>query len=112
RPQADEVEQLADSSPARGRVELRLVNAQRLLDRLLDRAAAVQRGERILEDDLHLPAQPPKLAGRQRRDVDAVEEDAPGRRPIEPQQEACERGLAGAGLADEAEGLAAADRER
>ena len=47
----------------------------------------------------------------ERGDVAAVEDDRAGRRRDEPEQRAAERGLAGAGLADDADGLAAADRD-
>src|SRR5690606_32513462 len=45
------------------------------------------------------------------RDVDAVDDDAPGRRPLEPGQHAQQRGLAAAGGAQDREELAAMDVE-
>ena len=52
-----------------------------------------------------------ELGPRQLRDVLAVEDDAPAGRLDEAQQDAADRGLAAAGLADQAERLAAPDRE-
>src|SRR5947207_10001297 len=74
--------------------------------------ARVQRRERILEDHLHPPAQRPQLVLAERGDVAPVEHDAAARRLVEAQDRAAERGLPATGLANQAEGLAAPDRER
>src|SRR4051794_23263798 len=92
------------------------VDPQPVADAVTDRRPRVERRERVLEDDLHPAAVRLDRAGRQLGDVDrtvrTVEEDRARRRLDEPQQQATDRRLAAAGLADETERLAAADRER
>ena len=88
------------------------VRPQRLADDATDAMPRVERRERVLEDHLHPPAQRPQLAVAHVRDVLAVEHDAPVRRPVEAQDRPADRRLPAAGLADEAERLAAADRQR
>src|SRR5262249_44328943 len=67
--------------------------------------------DRVLEDQLHVAALGLQLALRQRRQVGALEEDVAAGRLEQPQDRAAERGLAAAGLADEADRLAAPDGE-
>ena len=72
----------------------------------------VERADRVLEDDLHVPAHRLQVARRRDADdVDAVELDLARGRLEQPQQRAAEGRLAAAGLADEADRLAAADVE-
>ena len=71
----------------------------------------IERRVRILEDDLHLPAVGPQSRLAQARDVLAVKPDAAGGRLDQPQHGAADRRLAAAALADQAERLAALDRE-
>ena len=66
----------------------------------------------VLEDDLHLAAQPPQLARGDAEEVGRVEVDAARGRLVEPEQQARERGLARAGLAHEPDRLAAVEHER
>ena len=86
------------------------VDLQRLLDDRARGHARVQRAERVLEDELHPAAQPAQLlrAGRPRTSMPS-KVTVPGRRLDQPQDRARERRLAAAGLADDAERLAAAD---
>ena len=77
-----------------------------------DRVPRVERGERVLEDHLHAPAQRPQLRLAERRDVLPVELDAPGGRLVQADDRPPDRRLPAARLADEPERLAALDRQR
>ena len=103
--QADALEQCGDAllhlAAARG-----AVHAHRLGDDVAGRHARIERGERVLEDDLHLPAVGPQLGLAQMRDVAAVDPDAAAGRLDQPQDRAADRRLAAAGFADQAERLA------
>src|SRR5439155_1425620 len=87
------------------------VDGQRLGDDASHAHARIQRGERILEDDLHPLARRPESRRRQRDEVVALEADAAGRWLDEPQDQSARGRFATAGLADEAEHLTALDRE-
>src|SRR5262249_61506479 len=87
------------------------VDGEWLGDRASHAHARIQRGERILEDDLHPLTRGPQSRGRQRDEVVALEADAAGRRLDEPQDQPSGGGFTTAGLADEAKDLAALDRE-
>ena len=65
---------------------------------------------RILEHDLHPRAQPANGLVAQAGDVHTVHVDPPGR-PLQPQRRQSQGGLAGAGFADEADGLAFTHRD-
>jgi hypothetical protein len=109
--EADLPQQLVDAGPAGGLAGVQLVHLQRLGDRVGDRPAGVERGERVLEhhrDPAPHGSQPSAPEGGH---VGAVELDAPGGRLDEAQQGEAERGLAAARLAHQAERLAAADLE-
>ena len=80
-------------------------------DGLLDRQARVERGVRVLEHHLHLPAQraqPRRVVGPHEG---PVERDAPRVGPDEMHEQARGRRLAAAGLAHDPEHLAGADGE-
>src|SRR2546422_7193750 len=64
-----------------------------------------------LEDHLHLAAHRPQLVLAEGREVAPLEDDLPARRPLELEDAPAGRRLAAARLADEPEGLAAADRK-
>src|SRR4249920_773217 len=85
------------------------MDPERLGDDVPDRHARVQRGVRILEDDLDVPPDRPHLPALQPRDVLTVEDDLPGGRFEELQDGATEGRLAAAGLTHDAERLARAD---
>ena len=87
------------------------VHHERFGDRVAHSEARVQGRPRILEHRLDPGAELAQLRAGERVDVAAVEEHAPGGRPLEAKQEARGRRLAAAGLADEAERLLASDRE-
>ena len=89
-----------------------LVDHQRVADRLLDGHRRVERGVRVLEDHLEVGAQPAQLGAAHLGDASLaavlrVVGDPAVRRRHQPEQRAAERGLAAAGLADQAEHLAA-----
>src|SRR5204863_3864090 len=97
-------------------VALRFALRQEMrLDRLGDDRADghpwIERTVRILEDDLHPPPRPAQVVARQRAEVDTVEADRPARRIAQPDHRPPDRALAAARLADQPEGLAAADLE-
>ena len=87
------------------------MDLQRLADDVADRHARVERGVRILKDDLHLFAQRTQFRPAQRGDVAAVERDAAGGRVGEPQDARARGRLARARFADQAQRLAATDVE-
>ncbi|CUK21701.1 Uncharacterised protein [Achromobacter sp. 2789STDY5608615] len=82
------------------------VDQQRLHDGVADRHARVERGERILEDELDVPAQRLHGAAAQRADVLAVEFDRAAAALDQLQQRAAGGGLAAAGLAHQRQRLA------
>ena len=87
------------------------MDPQPLADALPDRRPRVERGVRVLEDDLHPPPVRLEFAALDRRDVGSVELDRAGRGLDQPQQQPPDRGLARARLANEPERLAATDLE-
>src|SRR5665647_2111321 len=106
----DGLEQLEDALLALG-LGTDLVDLERLADDVAHAHARIQRGVRVLEDDLHVAAQPLHLRPRGSHDVDTLEGDRAGRRRDEPQHGAPRGGLAAAALADQTQGLALLDRE-
>src|SRR5690242_21312871 len=89
-----------------------MVDEERVGEDLPDALARVQRRVWILEDHLQLAPERAKLAAREPRDVVAVEADRSGCRLVQANEQAAEGRLAAAGLADDAEGLAAPHVER
>ena len=81
----------------------------RLTDELADCLARVQRGEGVLEDHLHLLAQGAHFFAGIVGDVLTVEENTAGGRLNELEDGAPGGGLAAAGFAHDAEGLALLD---
>src|SRR3954447_267363 len=84
---------------------------QRVTDDLPDPFAWVQRGVGVLEDHLHLPPQRSHLAAAEARDLPPFESDRAGGRLDQLQHRPAGGRLAAAGLADQAERLAALDPE-
>ena len=82
-----------------------------LADDVEDRHPRVERPERVLEDDLHPAPQRPHVVGVDVGELVAVEHDGAGGRRRQLEDGPAERGLAAAGLADEAEDLAGEDVE-
>src|SRR6266496_1268350 len=105
-------EKLLDARLAGRAVGDDAVDGQGLGDHLAHRHARVERAVRVLEDDLHLPAYRAELGGRRGRQVLALEKDRTAGRLLELEDAPARGGLAAAGLAHEAEGLAPAYRER
>ncbi len=66
---------------------------------------------RVLEDDLHIPAQAPHRPVAERRDVLAVERDRPALGLDQAQDHAGDRRFAGARFADDPQNLAGPDGE-
>ncbi len=92
------------------------VHQQRLADDLGDRHARIERGERVLEDHLHLPPQRSQVLAREARHVDlgaalGAEADLAERRRDGAQDAARGGGLAAAALAHQRQRLAAIDGE-
>ncbi len=92
-------------------IEPLVLHEQPLLDDLGHRQARRQGAVGILEDDLHVLAQGPHGLAVQPVDAPAEIDDRPLARD-EAQDGEAERGLAGAGFADDADRLALADGDR
>ncbi len=75
------------------------------------RIRGIQRGIRVLEHELNIPAQLAELASPDRVQVGAVEDHLTAGRSLEADAHTAERGLAAAGLADQSERLATTDGE-
>ena len=73
-------------APARGRGQLGLENYQRFGDRVSDRHARIQAGERILEDNLQLAALRPHYCRRALEQIKARQFHAALLRPQQAQQ--------------------------
>src|SRR5918995_5978605 len=84
----------------------------RLADDPADAVARIERGEGVLEDDLHAAPEGTELAFAAVSDVLAVEDDAARGRLVEPQDRAPDRRLAASRLTHQSERLAAPDLER
>ena len=111
RRQADEVEQRVDP-PTALVATAKPVDGEHLLERAADGDPRVERGVRVLEHQLHPPAELAEGAMAEAGDVAAVELDAPGRRVLEAHEQPRQRRLAAAGLADDAQRLAATQPQR
>ena len=84
-------------------------NHQRLGDDVADLAARVERGDRILEDQLHAPAHQPQGIALHRREIVTVEQNAPRGRPAQLQHRPAQRRFSAAGFADQTQRFAAGD---
>ncbi len=109
--EADQVHHLADLlAPFRTIPDV--VDPQALADAVGDRRPRIEAGVRVLEDDLHPPAERLEVLAAERRQILPVEPDRARGRFDEAQDKTSDRRLAAARFADEAEGLAAAHVER
>ena len=81
------------------------VHEERLADDVPAGHAGVQRGDGILEDQLHVAPHLSQRLALEGDEVLALEQDRPGCRLVELQNAAARRGLAAAAFPDEAEGL-------
>jgi hypothetical protein len=95
----------------RREAQRRAVDLHRLADDVAHRHARVERGHRVLEDDLDARAHSLQRPGRERMDVLALEQDAPCRRPLQREDKPRQRRLARARLAHDAEAFAPLHRE-
>ncbi len=102
-------QRLRHDSPLLRVGQFRLMHTQSRANDLADRKPRREAAVGVLEDDLHLFSQRSQRLGFQRMDLLSVEFDlAPAL--DQPQHRERERRLAGAGLADDAEGVAGANR--
>src|SRR5207237_6498467 len=85
------------------------VALRRLADDVPDGHPRVERGIGVLEDDLHVPAQPAQLFLAELEDVPSLEERLAGRRLLEPEDHPAGRRLAAAGTSPARDVLARAD---
>ena len=108
--EADELQEFLNASP-RVLTLREAVNAQRFGDDVADGHARIERCIRILEDDLHLFAQFADFFAAEFSDVATFEEHFAFGRLEQPQHDATRGRLARTRFADEAERLAASDRE-
>src|SRR5215470_12224622 len=96
---------------ARLGIEFRPLDGERRTDDLPHRHPWIQGGEWVLKDELHARAQRTERAAAEPSHVAALKQDLPAGRLAHAQHRPPERALAGAGLADEPQDLAACDRE-
>src|SRR5436309_130162 len=108
--QVDDVDDLSDPLAALRGVEAAF-ELERLLHRLSHRLPRVQRGERLLEDELHPSPKPTQLVLLEQGDVSPVELDSAGGWLDQAEEAAADSRLPGTAFADEAERLAPSDRE-
>src|SRR4029077_16319283 len=87
------------------------VHLQRLTDDVAGRHTRVQRGKRILEDNLHLASVRPQRGLTQPSDVLTVEPDRARSRLDQPQDRPRHGRLAAAAFADEPQGFPLVDRK-
>src|SRR5262249_35568510 len=108
RVEADQLQQPLDLTllPVR---RLDVLYLQRRPDDRADRVARVQRGVRVLEDHLHPAPQRAHPPDAEVRDVAPFQQDLAAGGLQQAGHQAARRGLAAAGLADQAERLARAD---
>ena len=84
-----------------------VVDLERLADELADCVARVERRYRVLENDLHVPAQRRQVVGRELGEILALEADRAGGRPVEIEDGPPGGRLPAPALADQPERLAA-----
>ena len=102
----DQLEQLGHAGAALGPAA-EAMDQQRLLDARADPHARIERGVRVLKDDLHVAPASAQGFWRQTQQVLAVEQELAAGRLDQAQHGARERRLAATGFADDADGLAA-----
>ena len=100
----------ADTGPALGAPHI--VQRERLVHRLIDRESGIERAEGVLEDELHPRPERPEPGRVELADLLVAERDPPLGGLDQAQHAAADRGLARAALADQAQRLAALERER
>ena len=87
------------------------VDLDRLADDVADGHARVEAADRVLEDDLHVPAEPAQLLAAVGEEVLALVADLAAGGGDQAEDRAADGRLAAAGFADEAERLARRDVE-
>src|SRR6185312_6921591 len=110
RPQSDLFEQLGDPLALRA-AGSDAVDAERLADNIAGSHPWIERGERVLEDDLHGAPDRTQLGLAEVGNVALVQPDAAAGRLDQAQDAACHGRFAAAGLADKAQCFADAKRE-
>ena len=88
-----------------------MMDVQAFHHRFADRHARVERGIRILENDLHVAAHDLQFLGLEGEDILAVEMDRAAGRLDQAQHGAPDGGLSAARFAHQPQGLALADKE-
>ena len=106
---ADRAEQLDHPVQPLGRVADLSVRTERMGYGLQDGVAGIQRGERILEDQLHLAAGPAQLLPLEIEEVGAVEFDRSLVGAFESEEQPAHRRFARPALADQPQRLPGAD---
>ena len=109
--QADGLQQLDDALFELPPGRRQPMDDQRFADDRADGHARVERGERVLEDDLHVAAQRAQRAAGERRDDRCPRTRSRPGRLDQPQDAASGGRFAAAGFADEAQRLARGDLE-
>lgn len=109
RTQPHQLQQLAHAGRTLPGGHEAVVGAPGLADQIRRGHPGVERAERVLEDHLHLAAPGKQLRTRQRERVDAVVPYGAHVGTLQEQQDPGQRGLAAAGLADQAKGLPATE---
>ena len=109
--EADGGEGFEDTLAAGCAIELGMMDGERLGDDGFDAEARVERGERVLKDHLHVAAESAEVSTAGGEEIATEEMDGAGVRLDEAREQAGESGLAGAGFADDGEGLARVEVE-
>ncbi len=108
--ESDQLEQFLDAGPP---LEFRPepMDDQRFLDDVADPHARVERGVRVLKDDLHVAPRRPQPRAREGEHVFVPEPDRAGGRFDQPEDAATGGALAATGLPDQTEHLSFVDRK-
>src|SRR5580698_9543650 len=110
RPQPDLIEQLGNPLLF-GAACRQSMDAEWFADDIAGRHARIERGERILEDDLHRTPMRPQLGFPEPGDIAAIEPDGAAGWFDQTQNAARDRRLAAAGFSDKSEGFPDAKRK-
>src|SRR5436853_7563984 len=81
------------------------VNDPGLADHVEDAHSGIERGKRVLKDDLHIAAQTAQLCSRRVQNTTTIEADSPRRRLNKLQQHSSQSSLAASGLAHQTQSL-------
>ena len=110
--QADLLQELRNLLAAVAGAEVGRVDLQGFANQLAHGHARVERGKRVLKDELHIAPQPGQIGPGDMADVLTVKGHLPLGGVQQPHQQAGKGGFATAGFADDGKGLAPADFQR